>query len=176
MNQKNCPILTQGSKMCQIQKKIDEHLIYCLSMNWLILAAWVELGKTFCSYFLKNWKQEKYLCFWNFFIFKDNDNWSSNCAIKGPFGNRGGWWFNRCTRSNLNGLNYADGNASVEWTGIYWFKFGGSKNSMKTVTMSVIPNNHCKYLFKAIETGIILLIVDIKKSLLCIFSKTYKLW
>ena len=80
-----------------------------------------------------------------FFNFKDNDNWSSNCAIKGPFGNRGGWWFNRCTRSNLNGLNYANGTASVDWTGIYWFKFGGSKNSMKTVTMSVIPNNHCKY-------------------------------
>ena len=31
-------------------------------------------------------------------------------------------------------------------------------------------------LTKAIETGIILLIMDIKKLLLCIFSKTYKLW
>ena len=29
---------------------------------------------------------------------------------------------------------------------------------------------------KAIETGMIILIMDIKKILLCIFSKTYKLW
>ena len=29
---------------------------------------------------------------------------------------------------------------------------------------------------KAIETGMILLIMGIKKLLLCIFSKTYKLW
>ena len=69
----------------------------------------------------------------------------SNCAEKGPYGNRGGWWYNACTRSNLNGLNYAEGTAIDEWIGIYWYKFGGSRNSMKTVTMSVIPKNPCMY-------------------------------
>ena len=76
---------------------------------------------------------------------KDNDKLYSNCAEKGPYGNRGGWWYNACTRSNLNGLNYAEGTAIDEWIGIYWYKFGGSRNSMKTVTMSVIPKNPCMY-------------------------------
>ena len=76
---------------------------------------------------------------------KDNDKFYSNCAEKGPYGNRGGWWYNACTRSNLNGLNYAEGTAIDEWIGIYWYKFGGSRNSMKTVTMSVIPKNPCMY-------------------------------
>ena len=76
---------------------------------------------------------------------KDNDKLYSNCAEKGPYGNRGGWWYNACTRSNLNGLNYAEGTDIDEWIGIYWYKFGGSRNSMKTVTMSVIPKYPCKY-------------------------------
>ena len=45
----------------------------------------------------------------------------------------------------MNGLNYAEGTAIDEWIGIYWYKFGGSRNSMKTVTMSVIPKNPCMY-------------------------------
>ena len=106
----------------------------------------VELGKTFRSSFLYRIEG---MIFFSFFSKLDNDKYSANCALKTGVGNRGGWWFNRCTRSNLNGLNYASGTASVDWTGIYWFKFGGSKKSMKTVTMSVIPRNHCKYLPKS---------------------------
>ena len=43
-----------------------------------------------------------------------------------------------------------------------------------TVWLKFCP---CAHLWtKGIETGMILLIIDIKKILLCIFSKTYKLW
>ena len=60
------------------------------------------------------------MIFFYFFSKLDNDKYSANCALKTGVCNRGGWWFNRCTRSNLNGLNYANGTASFEWTGIYF--------------------------------------------------------
>ncbi|CAL4139929.1 unnamed protein product, partial [Meganyctiphanes norvegica] len=42
---------------------------------------------------------------------KDNDAWSSNCASRF----KGGWWYNACYSSNLNGVY--NGTSS---TGLYW--------------------------------------------------------
>ena len=36
---------------------------------------------------------------------RDNDNWSSNCAIRDAGGNAGGWWYNRCSNIFLNHHN-----------------------------------------------------------------------
>ena len=33
---------------------------------------------------------------------RDNDKWSSNCAVKDAGGNAGGWWYNACSHIFLN--------------------------------------------------------------------------
>jgi hypothetical protein len=71
---------------------------------------------------------------------QDNDKDSKNCARY--FGG-GGWWFNSCMDSNLNGLNFNDGIANSDWDGISWYSPEWSKDrkrSLKTVTMSIRPN------------------------------------
>jgi len=44
----------------------------------------------------------------------DQDNSAGNCALR--FG-EGGWWFHKCFRSNLNGLNMEGGQRSkvIQW-------------------------------------------------------------
>ncbi|XP_071172040.1 angiopoietin-related protein 7-like [Mytilus edulis] len=46
-----------------------------------------------------------------------------------------GWWYNACTRANLNGIYY---NGGVEMKdGIYWKNWYSSDYSLKTVTMKI---------------------------------------
>ena len=64
---------------------------------------------------------------------RDRDGWSSrNCAeIR-----QGGWWYNRCTFSNLNGHHLegvGDGHA-----GIYWYDWKGHE-SLKKTEMKIRP-------------------------------------
>ena len=71
----------------------------------------------------------------------DNDYHSSNCATK--FGG-GGWWYNYCMASNLNGHNHANGITGRAGDGIYWYSTEWStdiKRSLKKVTMAIKPNN-----------------------------------
>lgn len=51
-----------------------------------------------------------------------------------------------------NAYYHTEGTAIDEWIGIYWYKFGGSRNSMKTVTMSVIPKSPSSHLIPVTNT------------------------
>ena len=42
---------------------------------------------------------------------EDNDNWGSNCASK----HQGAWWYNSCTKSNLNGLYDGSDHQAITW-------------------------------------------------------------
>lgn len=59
----------------------------------------------------------------------DNDNAGSNCGLK----RRGGWWYNSCHKSNLNG-EYGNTDDS---NGINWYYWKGFTYSMKEVRMMV---------------------------------------
>ena len=62
---------------------------------------------------------------------KDNDQWSENCSQY--YGN-GGWWFNKCLDSNLNGRSKKEEGSR----GIYWYRKGNASQS------SVVPGNSWK--------------------------------
>lgn len=74
----------------------------------------------------------------------DNDNSPMNCA--GML--RGGWWFNNCYSSNLNGV-YIDrpsgprtmgeshGQPTLEGTGIEWYPYKHRQYSMRSVEMKI---------------------------------------
>lgn len=68
----------------------------------------------------------------------DNDSWpEGNCAQA----HQGGWWYNACDVSNLNG-RYLGGEASDESTryqGIYWNEFKGSNYSLKSAKLMIRP-------------------------------------
>ena len=64
----------------------------------------------------------------------DNDN-ENKCAAK----NQGGWWYNNCWASNLNGLNHKSSKAGK--TGIAWMTFGGWTSSLKSTYMAIRPLN-----------------------------------
>ena len=71
---------------------------------------------------------------------KDNDNSGANCAVQ--FYGSGGWWFDSCGYSTLNGINFANGVSSSAWDGISWYLFDNTaKMSLKTTTMSIIPTS-----------------------------------
>jgi Fibrinogen beta and gamma chains, C-terminal globular domain len=68
----------------------------------------------------------------------DNDAWADgNCARS----HLGGWWYNSCDESNLNGRYFPDGkvDAAKNYQGIYWEGFTGSLKSLKSVKMMVRP-------------------------------------
>ena len=69
---------------------------------------------------------------------QDNDNDpSGSCASQ----RSGAWWYENCSDSNLNGLNYRNGASVKTWTGIVWRRFGGSGISLKSAKMAIRPMN-----------------------------------
>ncbi|XP_052059649.1 ryncolin-1-like [Mytilus californianus] len=61
----------------------------------------------------------------------DNDKSSSNCAEKA----KGGWWYNNCHHSNLNGIYKTQ--QTSHWDGVSWNLIKGSSYSMKYARMMI---------------------------------------
>ena len=67
----------------------------------------------------------------------DNDDWSSgNCAQT----YHGGWWFNNCITSHLNGP-YHHNPVISPGTGIMWYRWKGWAYSLKFTEMKTRHNN-----------------------------------
>ncbi|XP_071943682.1 angiopoietin-related protein 2-like [Antedon mediterranea] len=62
---------------------------------------------------------------------RDNDKHSGNCAEL----YKGGWWYNRCGDSNLNGLYLTPGTDDSK--GISWYHFHNNRASLKKTVMMV---------------------------------------
>ncbi|XP_043116255.1 angiopoietin-1-like isoform X2 [Puntigrus tetrazona] len=65
----------------------------------------------------------------------DNDNCICNCALMLT----GGWWFDACGPSNLNGIYYTSGQNSGKFDGIKWHYFKGPNYSLRATTMMIRP-------------------------------------
>ena len=65
---------------------------------------------------------------------RDNDNSGENCSMQRG---GGGWWFDSCTDSNLNGIYL--GSADRDWHGIIWRKAYGDERSFKAAEMKIRP-------------------------------------
>ncbi|KAM3927104.1 angiopoietin-related protein 6 [Leptodactylus fuscus] len=68
---------------------------------------------------------------------KDRDSYAGNCAHF----QKGGWWYNMCAHSNLNGVWYRGGHYRSRYQdGVYWAEFRGGAYSLKKVSMLIKPN------------------------------------
>ncbi|XP_034021829.1 angiopoietin-4 isoform X2 [Thalassophryne amazonica] len=69
---------------------------------------------------------------------KDNDNCDHcKCALMLT----GGWWFDACGFSNLNGIYYTVGHNIRKLNGIKWHHFRGPSYSLRLTSMMVRPYN-----------------------------------
>ncbi|KAK2860111.1 hypothetical protein Q7C36_004277 [Tachysurus vachellii] len=67
---------------------------------------------------------------------RDKDAFSGNCAHF----HKGGWWYNACGQTNLNGVWYSGGVYRNKFQdGIFWADYGGGFYSMKAVRMMIRP-------------------------------------
>ncbi|XP_010626423.1 angiopoietin-related protein 7 [Fukomys damarensis] len=66
---------------------------------------------------------------------KDNDNCLDKCAQL----RKGGYWYNCCTDSNLNGVYYRQGDHRQHLDGITWYGWHGASYSLKRVEMKIRP-------------------------------------
>uniref|UniRef100_UPI00398EF011 angiopoietin-2a n=1 Tax=Pristiophorus japonicus TaxID=55135 RepID=UPI00398EF011 len=73
----------------------------------------------------------------NDFSTKDSDN--DKCICKCSQMASGGWWFDACGPSNLNGLYYSAGQNTNKFNGIKWYYWKGSGYSLKATTMMIRP-------------------------------------
>jgi len=64
---------------------------------------------------------------------EDHDRSDSNCAVT----YKGGWWYNSCYKSNLNGKYYYGGIIAED--GIAWSTLTGNQYSLKTTEMKIRP-------------------------------------
>ncbi|XP_034027889.1 angiopoietin-related protein 7 [Thalassophryne amazonica] len=70
-------------------------------------------------------------------INKDNDKCVDHCASL----RKGGYWYNCCTDSNVNGFFYRYGEHIKNTDGITWYGWHGPNYSLKKVEMKVRPLN-----------------------------------
>ncbi|KAG7472775.1 hypothetical protein MATL_G00112520 [Megalops atlanticus] len=68
---------------------------------------------------------------------KDNDKCVDDCAKL----RKGGYWYNCCTDSNLNGVYYRYGEHTKNTDGITWYGWHGPNYSLKRVEMKIRPQN-----------------------------------
>ncbi|XP_072293139.1 angiopoietin-2a isoform X1 [Eucyclogobius newberryi] len=71
------------------------------------------------------------------FSTKDADN--DKCVCKCSQLTTGGWWFDACGPSNLNGMYYQQGQNSNRFNGIKWYYWKGSGYSLRSTTMMIRP-------------------------------------
>uniref|UniRef100_A0A8D0FB38 Angiopoietin 1 n=1 Tax=Strix occidentalis caurina TaxID=311401 RepID=A0A8D0FB38_STROC len=71
------------------------------------------------------------------FSTKDADN--DNCMCKCALMLTGGWWFDACGPSNLNGMFYTAGQNHGKLNGIKWHYFKGPSYSLHSTTMMIRP-------------------------------------
>uniref|UniRef100_H2ULU9 Angiopoietin 2a n=1 Tax=Takifugu rubripes TaxID=31033 RepID=H2ULU9_TAKRU len=71
------------------------------------------------------------------FSTKDADN--DKCVCKCSQLITGGWWFDACGPSNLNGIYYQQRQNSNRFNGIKWYYWKGSRYSLKSTAMMVRP-------------------------------------
>ncbi|XP_018426251.1 PREDICTED: angiopoietin-1 isoform X4 [Nanorana parkeri] len=71
------------------------------------------------------------------FSTKDADN--DNCMCKCALMLTGGWWFDACGPSNLNGMYYNAGQNHGKLNGIKWHYFKGPSYSLRSTTMMIRP-------------------------------------
>ncbi|XP_029470101.1 angiopoietin-related protein 2 [Rhinatrema bivittatum] len=68
---------------------------------------------------------------------RDHDVYTANCAHY----QKGGWWYNACAHSNLNGVWHRGGHYRSRYQdGVYWAEFRGGSYSLKKVVMMIRPN------------------------------------
>uniref|UniRef100_A0A3P9IGG3 Fibrinogen C-terminal domain-containing protein n=1 Tax=Oryzias latipes TaxID=8090 RepID=A0A3P9IGG3_ORYLA len=68
-------------------------------------------------------------------INRDNDKCVDDCAAL----RKGGYWYNCCTDSNLNGMFYRYGEHTKKTDGITWYAWHGPNYSLKKVEMKIRP-------------------------------------
>ncbi|XP_066296744.1 angiopoietin-related protein 7-like [Branchiostoma lanceolatum] len=69
---------------------------------------------------------------------RDNDAHSVHCSQR--YG-QGGWWFESCSHSNLNGRYLGNcGSSCPSAQGVMWFDWGGWSYSLKSVSMKIRPS------------------------------------
>ncbi|KAI5108536.1 angiopoietin-2 precursor, partial [Silurus meridionalis] len=71
------------------------------------------------------------------FSTKDADN--DKCVCKCSQLTTGGWWFDACGPSNLNGVYYQQGQHTSRFNGIKWYYWKGSGYSLKATTIMIRP-------------------------------------
>lgn len=53
---------------------------------------------------------------------------------------KGGWWYNACGQTNLNGVWYSGGVYRSKFQdGIFWADYGGGFYSLKSVCLMIRP-------------------------------------
>ncbi|KAM4699312.1 angiopoietin-2-like [Discoglossus pictus] len=67
----------------------------------------------------------------------DNDRCSCRCAEMAT----GGWWFDACGPSNLNGIYYPGRLSTAKYSGIKWHYWKGPSHGIKSVSMMIRPTD-----------------------------------